>query len=803
MKNVAHSPSVLRFGVFEADLQSEELFKKGVKVKLQEQPFRILALLLTHAGEVVTREELRQRLWPTDTFVDFDHSVNTGIKKIREALGDSAESPLFIETLPRHGYRFVAPVTTDRPGTEHGAAADLPREESRKTSLAGAASSKASHLPRPAAWRRWVPVGVVAGAVAMALITVEVTLWLAQRPPLSFQQRDWVLITRFENRTGEPVFEGTLEYALERQLKSSTFINVVPRARVNDALRLMRKPPDTPLDAALGREVCLRDGGIRALLTGRVERMVGQYVLSAFVVDPSTGSTVSSFYEEAAGQAQVPAALRGLSNQLRERLGEALPPGPSSSRPLEKATTPSLRALQLYSQGMALIDEGKSGGAASLFEQALRQDPSFASAHILLAHCYSNLGEDKLAAPHYQKAFQLADSTSDRERYFILGSYYGRYHRDSEKEIANYEALVRLYPDSFWGVNNLVGAYRRAGKVKESIPYVLRRAEMRPNSYSLSHHAAFTLFYEAEEHAQARKWEERTRKLITPEVVALHPFETAWDELFPATDFWQQGDVDAARKELSSVMELAESLHDRAREDYLQDVGLAYLTLGNRRLAERCFRGLVDSGQRNFSLALAALAFDDAASLRKYAARLTGGGSLLSSSVPPVLLARAGLLAEAQRAIVAREDSPQWKHDSYARGFVKAMQGELALARGRAPAALSLLQEGLRQIPRSRTFTYFMSSAASARAFERQHQLPDAIGVLERASAERSRVDIIHGFAWIRVRWQLARLYRQAGRRQEAEQIAAQLSALLAYADSDFPLLAQIARSGAEKPQHR
>lgn len=104
---------VARFGLFELDLKAGELRKNGVKLRLQGQPFQVLALLLERAGDIVTREELQQKLWPCDTFVDFDHSLNTAINKVREALGDSASSPRFIETLARRGYRFIAPVQND------------------------------------------------------------------------------------------------------------------------------------------------------------------------------------------------------------------------------------------------------------------------------------------------------------------------------------------------------------------------------------------------------------------------------------------------------------------------------------------------------------------------------------------------------------------------------------------------------------------------------------------------------------------------------------------------------------------
>ncbi len=106
---------IARFGVFEVDLAAAELRKNGLKLRLQGQPFQVLALLLERPGEIVSREDLRQKLWASDTFVDFDHSLNTAINKVREALGDSASSPRFVETLARRGYRFIAPVQQEGP----------------------------------------------------------------------------------------------------------------------------------------------------------------------------------------------------------------------------------------------------------------------------------------------------------------------------------------------------------------------------------------------------------------------------------------------------------------------------------------------------------------------------------------------------------------------------------------------------------------------------------------------------------------------------------------------------------------
>lgn len=141
----------IRFGLYEANLVSGELFKNGQKIRLQEQPFLVLVALLERPGEVVTRDNLRQRLWPSDTFVDFEHSLNTAINKVRDALGDTAANPRFVETLPRRGYRFIAPVTVSE-----GASAVAPRAEESAAQVVMTSTPDVS------------PTGVAAGEVAEA-----------------------------------------------------------------------------------------------------------------------------------------------------------------------------------------------------------------------------------------------------------------------------------------------------------------------------------------------------------------------------------------------------------------------------------------------------------------------------------------------------------------------------------------------------------------------------------------------------------------------------------------------------------
>ena len=132
---ISPARKILRFAAFEVDLAAGELRKNGTRIRLQEQPFQILSYLLDRPGEVVTREELRQKLWPADTFVDFDHSLNTAVNKLREALGDSASSPRYVETLARRGYRFLAPV---QPAEVKSPAQDSPTMTAGETAVSAA-----------------------------------------------------------------------------------------------------------------------------------------------------------------------------------------------------------------------------------------------------------------------------------------------------------------------------------------------------------------------------------------------------------------------------------------------------------------------------------------------------------------------------------------------------------------------------------------------------------------------------------------------------------------------------------------
>src|ERR1700687_4450994 len=362
------SRSIQRFGVFEVDVRAGEVRKQGVRIKLQEQPFHVLTVLLQRPGEVITREELRSQNWPADTFVDFDNSLNTAINKLREALGDSADNPRFIETLPRRGYRFIAQVT-GVDGTTKGTA----------TGVSAAARPRSRKIVVTAA------IAVLAAGITGGLV------WRA-RQARKLTEKDTIVLGDFANSTGDAVFDGTLREGLSVELGQSPFLSLVPEEGIRQTLRMMERPASTRLTPEIAREVCQRTSSAAAL-DGSIALIGTRYVLILKAVNCVSEDLLASTEAQANDKSHVLDALGKVASEIRRTLGESLSTLQKYNTPLEQATTPSLEALQAYTLG------GKSGDfptAIPFLQRAIQLDPDFAMAYDQLGGAYGAIGERAL-----------------------------------------------------------------------------------------------------------------------------------------------------------------------------------------------------------------------------------------------------------------------------------------------------------------------------------------------------------------------------------------------------------------------
>jgi DNA-binding winged helix-turn-helix (wHTH) protein/tetratricopeptide (TPR) repeat protein len=437
---------IYRFGSFELDTRSAELRKNGIKLRIQEQSYHVLLKLLEHSSEIVSREELRAAIWPADTFVDFETGLNTVIKRLRETLGDSADTPKFIETIPRRGYRFVAPVEAQ----PHGAPTAGLNERVR---------------PRPrSAYAFWSLI-----VLAIFVLSLLVTHYLPKpRSRHLLTEKDTIVVADFTNTTGDPVFDGTLKQALWVGLQQSPFLSLLSDQRSKDTVRLMGRSPGERLNEETAREVCQRTGSA-AVLVGSISSLGTEYVLGLKAVNCTSGDPLTVEQEEAAKKEEVLKALDRAITKLRAKIGESLSTVQRYDTPLADATTPSLEALKAYSFGLRVLDEKGAVAAIPFFKRAIDLDPNFALAYAELAGIYEELLlEPGLATESIRKAYELRDHVSEAERFSITTGYYMAVTGELEKAAQECELWAQAYPRDpsphlIWaGVNEYLGQYEMA-----------------------------------------------------------------------------------------------------------------------------------------------------------------------------------------------------------------------------------------------------------------------------------------------------------------------------------------------------
>lgn len=505
------SPAILRFGVFELDRQSGELRKNGRKIRLEGQPLQVLQLLLSRPNEVVSREDIQKALWDGDTFVDFEHSINAAVKRLRQALDDSAETPRFVETIPRRGYRFICPVT------------------------APAASETAAPPSRPAWARRTVL------AVSLLPVLVAAAAWLALRlpapvasPAASIRS---VAVLPLKNLSGDPGQEYFADGMTEALI---TEFGQIPRLRVISLQSVLRYKNTDKTVPEIAREL-----KVDAVVEGSVRRSHDQMRIDAELVraQPERALWSSSFVRPAADvlrlQGEVAAAI-ALAAQV------VLTPAQRRQLSADRQVNPD--AYQAFLRGRELyrrFDDEWFDSAAEYLQKAIELDPSYAPPYATLAEIYStdmrysyqDLNQrassaaahaleldDTLAEAHaaqayvnlrfrwdwpgaereIKRALELNPNSSESlQMYGYYLTLMGRF----DEAIASYRKALDVDPLNFLPNERLGFALSKAGRYDEAIAHLRELARLEPHMfmghYSLAYAYAFTGDYrEAMKHVR-------------------------------------------------------------------------------------------------------------------------------------------------------------------------------------------------------------------------------------------------------------------------------------------------------------
>ena len=467
---VTTTDHLARFGVFELDVRTGELRRSGVRVKLQEQPFRLLTFLLEHPGDVVSREELRERLWPTD-FVDFDHSLNTAVRKLRSALDDTADNPRFIETLSRRGYRFIAPVSWD------GGTAAPP-------SVAPVAiqSKPSRRLP-------------ILPAVAALVLIAAIAAFVFMRRPFSGStpRVDAVAVLPFANADpgSQHVSDGLTEILIDS-------LSRVPDLRVMARTTVFGYQREGVDPRRAGEEL-----NVPAVITGRVQPENGGYRIHVELIDVSDGSQLwgGQYRGTATGLADVQSRISNdLSVELRRGLDR------EQRQLVSRRLTRNPEAYEMYLKGLYAWNRRGPDNmtqAISFFEKAVELDPLFAAPWTGLSSTYGvmvgsgqllpEVGVPKIIAAA-KKALELDPNSG--EAFISLATTKYRSEWDFAGAERDYKRALALNPNYATGHQWYSDFLRSMGRFQEARREIDTARQLDPLSSPINTVACWSLFME-------------------------------------------------------------------------------------------------------------------------------------------------------------------------------------------------------------------------------------------------------------------------------------------------------------------
>ncbi len=316
---------------------------------------------------------------------------------------------------------------------------------------------------------------------ALFVVLVGAGVFFYFRHAQALTDKDTVLLADFVNTTGEPVFDGTLKQALAVQLGQSPFLNIYPEERVREALRFMGRSPDDRVTRDVAREIGQRQG-LKAMLAGSISSLGSHYVITLEAVNVQSGDALAREQGEAESKEQVLSTLGRVASQLREKLGESLGSIKKFDAPIEQATTSSLEALKAFTQGNELRASGHDREAIPFYKRAAEIDPNFAMAYARLGVAYNNWGETELAKEYSQKAYDLRDRVSEREKFYISEKYHSYVTGNRDEAINILKAWAQTYPNDYIPHNNLAVNYTFDGNYEDGLKEAREAVRLSPNN---------------------------------------------------------------------------------------------------------------------------------------------------------------------------------------------------------------------------------------------------------------------------------------------------------------------------------
>ena len=564
--------------------------------------------------------------------------------------------------------------------------------------------------------RRLLTPGRVAAALVLLVAMAGPLAWLARRPPVTpSRERPTVslLVADLDNRTGDPVFDGALEQALQIGLEGAPFVTAFDRAQAQRQATTLGSPG--PLDEARARLVSTRLG-IKLIVAGSIEQKDARYTLQTRVVDPLTSQILASASAGAGTKGDVLKAVDVVAVKLRAALGDVKPQSPLALGG-ETFTTASLQALNSYARAQELHQQGKGDEAAERYRQAIAHDPEFGRAYAGLAVIRYNQGEAEKSAEQFQKALALIDRMTERERYRTRGNYYILVH-NHRKAIEEYQQLLERYPADTGGYNGLAFAYLLARDMERAVAQGRRGVEIYPKFVPLRSNLALYALY-AGDFAAAEK-EART-------VLEQNP---TYLKAFVALALSQVG-----QGRLDDALETYRRLKNVSmRGASFASMGEADVALYEGRLSDAATildKGIENDVANKFGLAAGvksvALAWVHLVQRHRPAALAAVKTALERSRQPNVAYPAARVYLEAgqerEAATIAAELARSLDADAQAYG--KLIEGEVDLKRGDGRKALDHFQEA------KAIADTWLGRLALARAYLQTGALPEAHSELD------------------------------------------------------------------------